>query len=113
MFDKNVPDGQTLYQHVFQQIKIAVSRGVKVIFLDNIMALTNGPHVKDKLAEQIRVAMELVSFTHANDFHLGLIGHTSKSNDGLTGALEQENLVDTILTFYRMNQIDKDLCQLV
>jgi len=80
------------------------TRGTKVFFIDNMGQITNNVKASETNNEQKRVITKLVKFAEIYNVHVFMICHLNKSGETITGAYEQENLVDTILFFQRLEE---------
>ena len=101
---------KTLFDNLLGEMKkLARSVGVRVFLLDNLMVFCNGMG-QGKFAMQEYIAAELKSFVTKFDVHCGLIAHP-KSGDGhqkVSGAMELENVADSIFRYVRLDDETKD-----
>ena len=99
-----VNKGENVFDKLISKMKVQVSRGVKVFFIDNMMMITDNPY--NIFTEQKRIIELLKIFATDNNVHIILIAHLNAKGEKVSGATEQENLVDTIL-MYERTTIDK------
>lgn len=101
--DKIKSKDETVFNALLKKMIRYAERGTKVFFIDNMMQITNTRDAKNVFIEQKRVVTDLVNFANHYDVHVMIVCHLNKAGDSITGAQEQENLVDTILLFKRID----------
>jgi len=94
------------------KIELHAQRGYFLFLVDNMMMLTSG--AQNVFAEQARIAKGLKEFAKKYDAHVILIAHPKKGEgqQSVSGAAEQENMVDTIIRYIRPpSNIKADYCE--
>jgi hypothetical protein len=82
-------------------------RGYKLFVVDNLMVLTikrQGVKFFNKFDEQTRIMDDLKSFTKTYNVHVALLAHPNADNKKVSGAMEIENLADTIIKYARPDE---------
>jgi KaiC/GvpD/RAD55 family RecA-like ATPase len=85
----------------------AVKRGYKLFVLDNLMVLTikrQSAKFFNKFDEQIRIMDDLKQFAKDNGVHIAMLAHPNAGGEKVSGAMEIENLADTILMYRRLDE---------
>ncbi len=104
-----IKDKGNIFDEMMKRMLIAVKRGAKVFLLDSMMVICQ-PDATNEFAEQKRIVQALKEFALEHSVHIMLIAHP-RSGEGIqkiSGAMEQENLADTILYYVRLpNDIDR------
>ena len=106
----HIKDGVNFFDAMMEKMVIAKDRGCKLFLIDNMMIITSSSSDKDVFSEQKRIVMALKNFAIKHRVHILLIAHP-KSGEGMqkiSGAMEQENLADTILYYMRMDGLEAD-----
>lgn len=107
-YDVNkLPENSALFPHFLQAMENASIRGCRLFLIDSMMMLLGG--AKDTFAQQREIIKALKRFATHHSVHVLLIAHPRKG-DGLqsiSGALEQENMADTIL-YYCRGMVDQN-----
>lgn len=97
---------ETLFDSILENMKtLASDFGVKLFVLDNLMVFTNGSGSK-VFDDQRRIATELKAFANKYNVHVLLIAHP-RAGEGyqkISGAMELENMADTILRYVRCDK---------
>lgn len=85
----------------------AVKRGYKLFVIDNLMILTiKRQAVKffNKFDEQTRISDDLKQFAKDNGVSVIILAHPNAGGEKVSGAMEVENLADTILHYRRLDE---------
>ena len=93
-------------QDLFNQMRVKASHGCKLYVIDNMMKLTADQDNVNKA--QCYIISKLKEFAVNYQVHVVIIAHPKKGDgdQSVSGAMEQENTVDTILRFKRVFTTD-------
>ena len=95
---------QDIYTDLLATMKKHAKRGVKIFMIDSLMMLTTG---KDNVfAKQTTVITGLKEFAKETGTHVLLIAHLNASGTKISGAMEIENFVDTIIKYERIDKVE-------
>lgn len=93
---------------LLDDIRDMVSKGVKTIILDNLMAIDILIYEGDKYDKQSQMIKDLCSFVKENDIHLHLVAHPRKvtgflRKTDIAGTADLTNAVDNVFIVHRVN----------
>ena len=96
---------ERLFRTLVEHMERLADAGVYLFVLDSMMVLNTATGNK-KFDEQKRITETLKQFAVRNGTHVLLIAHPKKGEgfQSVSGAGEQENLVDTILRYVRISE---------
>jgi len=103
-YDKSKkPADANMFTHVIASMKNAARRGCGLFILDNMMMLCTAQG-NNIFTEQKEITKALKDFALDNGVHVILVAHPKKGEglQSVSGALEQENIADTLLYYVRM-----------
>jgi len=89
-----------------KMIKCA-KRGFKLFIVDNLMVLTikrQGVKFFNKFDEQTRIMDDLKQFAKEHSVHIAMLAHPNADDSKVSGAMEVENLADTIIKYKRVDR---------
>ena len=95
-----------VFEDLFRQMRTKASHGCKLYVIDNMMKLTADQDNVNKA--QCYIISKLKEFAVNYQVHVVIIAHPKKGDgdQSVSGAMEQENTVDTILRFKRVFTTD-------
>ena len=101
---------------MIQAIRYAVSKGCKVIILDNLMTLDLRSLDKDKYEAQSLFAKMLASLAKELNVHIHIVMHPRKvtgflRKEDISGSADLTNAVDNVFIVHRVNQDFKNRLQ--
>ena len=93
---------------LLDDIKDMVSKGVKSVILDNLMAIDILIYDGDKYDKQSQMIKDLCNFVKDNDIHLHLVAHPRKvtgflRKTDIAGTADLTNAVDNVFIVHRVN----------
>ena len=95
------------YDLMKERMLKAVKRGYKLFVVDNLMVLTikrQGVKFFNKFDEQTRIMDDLKQFAKEHNVHVAMLAHPNAGGEKVSGAMEIENLADTILKYKRLDE---------
>jgi len=103
---ENMSTENAIYDNLTKEMNKGVQRGVKVFVIDSMTTLTIGSTDNKRFAMQDKIMAQFVEFLHKHKnkgVHIFMLAHpkSGEGNQKITGAANQENLVDTILRYSR------------
>lgn len=96
------------WEQLFADMEEVVNAGVKVIVLDNLMAMDINLLEGDKNEKQKQVILRLKQFAKEKQVHIIIVAHPRKSmaflrKNDISGTADLQNAVDNIFIFHRVN----------
>lgn len=94
------------YDLMIEKMIRCAKRGYKLFVIDNLMVLTiKRKDVKffNKFEEQTRIMDDLKKFAKTHNVHVMLLAHPNADDKKVSGAMEIENLADTIIKYKRLD----------
>jgi len=87
------------YEKITEMMEQSARRGVKFFLLDNLMTIEASSTYKNKWDFQRQVMMDFKEFCIKHKAHILLLAHPNAKNEKVSGAMEVENLADTIIQY--------------
>jgi len=87
------------YEKLMDMMIKCAGRDVKFFMLDNLMTIEASSTYKNKWDFQRQVMMDFKEFTIKYKCHILLLAHPNAKNEKVSGAMEVENLADTIIQY--------------
>lgn len=96
------------WEQLFADMEEVVEQGVKLIVLDNLMAMDINLLEGDKNEKQKQVILKVKKFAKDKNVHIILVAHPRKATaflrkNDISGTADLQNAVDNILIFHRVN----------
>jgi len=107
-YEDDVKSTINKYDLMKQKMVLCAKRGYKLFIVDNLMVLTikrQGVKFYNKFDEQTRIMDDLKQFAKDHNVHIAMLAHPNAGGEKVSGAMEIENLADTIIKYKRL---DKD-----
>lgn len=109
-------EASTEASEMIQAIRYAVSKGCKVVILDNLMTLDLRNLDRDKYEAQSLFAKTLATLAKELDIHIHIVMHPRKVSgflrkEDISGSADLTNAVDNVFIVHRVNQDFKNRIQ--
>lgn len=92
---------ENAFDKIMEIMKSAIKQGVKFFLIDNLMTLTACTKSKNVFDLQKNIMMKFKELAKNNNIHILMLAHPNAKNEKVSGAMELENLADTIISYAR------------
>lgn len=98
------------FQQLFSDIKELVeSKGVQLIILDNLAALSIDDYDGDKYSNQTKFVLDIKAYAKKKNIHIILVAHPRKQNyflrrEGISGSADLSNIADNVILLHRVGK---------
>ena len=92
---------ENAFEKLMTIMKSAIKRGIKFFLIDNLMTLTASTVNKNVFTLQRNIMMKFKELAKNNNIHILMLAHPNAKNEKVSGAMELENLADTIKSYAR------------
>jgi len=106
-YEDDVKSTINKYDLMKDKMAACVKRGYKLFIIDNLMVLTikrQGVKFYNKFDEQTRIMDDLKQFAKDHAVHIIMLAHPNAGGEKVSGAMEIENLADTIIKYKRVDE---------
>ena len=106
-YEDDVKSTVNKYDLMKEKMVTCAKRGCKLFIVDNLMVLTikrQGVKFFNKFDEQTRIMDDLKQFAKDYNVHVAMLAHPNADDKKISGAMEIENLADSIIKYKRIDE---------
>jgi archaellum biogenesis ATPase FlaH len=92
---------ENAFEKIMAIMKTAIKQGTKFFLIDNLMCLCASTSARNVFDLQKKVMMKFKELAKNNNIHILMLAHPNAKNEKVSGAMEVENLADTIISYAR------------
>jgi len=92
---------ENAFEKIMVLMKSAIKQGVQFFMIDNLMTLCASTKSRNVFDLQKSIMMKFKELAKNNNIHILMLCHPNAKNEKISGAMEVENLADTIIAYAR------------
>ena len=92
---------ENAFEKIMDIMRSAIKQGTKFFLIDNLMVLTACTKSRNVFDLQKQIMMKFKELAKNNNIHILMLAHPNAKNEKVSGAMEVENLADTIISYAR------------
>ena len=92
---------ESAFEKIMEIMKSSIKQGTKFFLIDNLMCLCASTSSRNVFELQKQIMMKFKELAKNYNIHVVMLAHPNAKNEKISGAMEVENLADTIISYAR------------